>query len=94
MINAVYKIRKMKDRLDIRLEMSWAVCTWAIFDLFQYLFYLFTQMARCPPSSPFLAGLVNYAPMFSYITIIARDFTVHCVMVYFIVRVNRRESKI
>ena len=35
-----------------------------------------------------------YAPLCSYIVIILRDFIVHCVMVYFIVRVNRRESSI
>lgn len=38
--------------------------------------------------------IVKFAPEFSYIVIILRDFTVHCVMVYFIVRVNRRESNI
>ena len=32
MINAVYKIRKMKDRLDIRMEMTWAVGLWSLFD--------------------------------------------------------------
>ena len=31
-IVAIYRIRKMKDRLDIRKEMTWAVGLWSIFD--------------------------------------------------------------
>lgn len=41
-IVAIYRIRKMKDRLDIRLEMTWAVALWSMFDFFQYVFYFFT----------------------------------------------------
>ena len=93
-IIAIYKIRKMKDRLDIRKEMTWAVALWSTFDFFQYVFYFFTQLGRCPPDSPTLRYIVKYAPEYSYITIILRDFVVHCVMVYFIVKVNRRELNI
>lgn len=32
-ICAIYSIRKMKDRLDIRLEMTWVVALWSFFDL-------------------------------------------------------------
>lgn len=41
-IVAIYRIRKMKDRLDIRLEMTWVVTLWSLFDFFQYIFYFFT----------------------------------------------------
>jgi len=41
-ICAVYKIRRMNDKLDIRREMTWAVATWSFFDFFQYLFYYFS----------------------------------------------------
>ena len=41
-IIAIYKIRKMKDRLDIRREMTWAVALWSLFDFFQYFFYFIT----------------------------------------------------
>ena len=41
-IVAIYRIRKMKDRLDIRLEMTWVVALWSMFDFFQYVFYFFT----------------------------------------------------
>jgi len=41
-ICAVWKIRRMNDRLDIRREMTWAVAVWSFFDFFQYLFYFFT----------------------------------------------------
>ena len=41
-----------------------------------------------------MRDIVKFAPEYSYIVIILRDFTVHCVMVYFIVRVNKRESNI
>ena len=41
-IMAIYRIRKMKDRLDIRLEMTWVVFLWSFFDFFQYVFYFFT----------------------------------------------------
>ena len=84
----------MRDRLDIRKELSWAVAIWSFFDFFQYIFYYFTQLANCPPASPTLYFLTEYAPLFSYVIIIMRDFATHCVMVYFIVRVNRRESNI
>ena len=93
-IVAIYRIRKMKDRLDIRLEMTWVVGLWSFFDFFQYIFYFFTQQAKCPPSSPVFRWIIEYAPEFSYIVIILRDFTVHIVMVYFIIRVNKRESNI
>ena len=33
-IVAIYRIRKMKDRLDIRLEMTWVVGLWSFFDFF------------------------------------------------------------
>lgn len=91
---AVFKIRKMKDRLDIRREMTWAVAVWSFFDFFQYVFYFFTQMAACPPAHPAMRTLIRYSSEASYIVIIIRDFCVHCVMVYFIVSVNRRESNI
>lgn len=91
---AVFKIRKMKDRLEIRKEMTWAVALWSFFDFFQYVFYLLTQIAACPPADDRYRRLITYAPMASYIVIITRDFCVHCVMVYFIVSVNRRESNI
>ena len=90
-IHAIYKIRKMKDRLDIRLEMTWAVALWSFFDFFQYVFYFFTQLDGCGSNSTVLNNLIKYAPEFSYITIILRDFAVHCVMIYFIIRVNKRE---
>ena len=41
-IVAIYRIRKMKDRLDIRKEMTWAVALWSLFDFLQYVFYFFT----------------------------------------------------
>ena len=41
-IIAIYRIRKMRDRLDIRLEMTWAVGIWSGFDALQYVFYFFT----------------------------------------------------
>ena len=46
-ISAVYRIRKMKDRLDIRKEMTWVVALWSFFDFFQYVFYFFTQLSSC-----------------------------------------------
>lgn len=33
-IHAIYKVRKMKDRLDIRMELTWAVALWSFFDFF------------------------------------------------------------
>ena len=50
-IVAIYKIRKMNDRLEIRKEMTWCVALWSLFDFFQYVFYFFTQMALCPPKA-------------------------------------------
>ena len=50
-ILAIYKIRKMNDRLEIRKEMTWCVAMWSLFDFFQYVFYFFTQMALCPPKA-------------------------------------------
>ena len=38
-IHAIYRIRKMTDKLDIRLELTWMVAIWSFFDLFQYIFY-------------------------------------------------------
>ena len=38
-ILAIYQIRKMKDKLDIRRELTWAVGIWSFFDFFQYVFY-------------------------------------------------------
>jgi len=38
-ILAIFRIRKMKDRLDIRREMIWAVGLWSSFDFLQYIFY-------------------------------------------------------
>jgi len=93
-IHAIYRVRKMKDRLDIRKELTWAVALWSFFDFFQYVFYFLTQMATCPPASPLLRHLIIYAPLYSYVVIITRDFLVHCVMVFFIIRVNKRESNI
>lgn len=51
-------------------------------------------MATCPPQNAVLRHLIVYAPLYSYIVIITRDFLVHCVMVFFIIRVNKRESNI
>ncbi len=93
-IVAIFKIRKMRDRLDIRKELTWAVALWSFFDFFQYVFYFLTQMSTCPPKSEFLQHLIIYAPLYSYVVIIVRDFLVHCVMVFFIIRVNKRESNI
>ena len=91
---AVFKIRKMNDRLDIRKEMFLVVTCWSFFDFLQYGFYFLTQLAVCPPDSSVLVTVVKYAPEMSYIVIILRDFVVHCVMVYFIFSVMRRESNI
>ena len=51
-------------------------------------------MATCPPDSLLLQTLVKYSPLASYVVIITRDFVVHCAMVFFIVRVNKREMNI
>ena len=51
-IVAIYKIRKMRDRLDIRKEMTWAVVLWSVFDFLQYVFYFITQLQRCPAEYP------------------------------------------
>ena len=74
--------------------MTWAVVLWSFFDFLQYLFYFITQINGCPHSSQIVRDLIKYAPLASYITIMCRDFVVHCVMVYFIWRVNKRETNI
>ena len=51
-------------------------------------------MASCPHQNDVLDFLVKYSNLFSYIIIITRDLMTTCVMVYFIVKVNRRESNI
>ena len=47
-IKAVYSIRHMKDRLNIRLEMTYIVLFWFLFDTVQYFFYEINQFALCP----------------------------------------------
>lgn len=84
----------MKDKLDIKDELFWVVATWSFFDFFQYVFYFLTQLSSCSHSDSTLGYLISHAPLFSYVTIITRDFATHLVMVYFIVKVNRRESNI
>lgn len=91
---AIYRIRKMRDRLDIRLEMTLAVAIWSVFDFLQYIVYFFSQMQSCALESPVLKGIIEYSGLASYMIIISRDFVTHCVMVYFVIRVNRRESNI
>ena len=93
-ICAVYKIRRMNDKLDIRREMTWAVATWSFFDFFQYLFYYFSQLSSCQFDNTVLVYLVEHASEFSYCVIMIRDLSVTCVIVYFIIQVNKRESSI
>ena len=38
-IRAIFRIRKMNDKLFIRQELSWVVGIWSFFDFFQYIFY-------------------------------------------------------
>ena len=49
-IRAVYRIRHMKDRLDIRIEMTYVVILWFAFDTLQYFFFELNQLALCPES--------------------------------------------
>ena len=93
-ICAVYKIRRMNDKLDIRREMTWAVATWSFFDFFQYLFYYFSQLSSCQFDNTVLVFLVKQASEFRYYVIMIRDLSVTCVIVYFIIKVNKRESSI
>ena len=93
-IYAIFRIRKMKDKLDIRRELMWAVGIWSSFDFLQYTFYYLSQYADCDQNSPTKAWLAEHSSLFSYIVIILRDFVTHCSMVYFIFSVNRREDNI
>ena len=93
-ILAIFKIRKMKDKLDIRRELVWAVGIWSAFDFLQYTFYFLSQYTDCDHNSRAKEFLASYSSMFSYIVIIMRDFVTHCCMVYFIYAVNRREDNI
>lgn len=39
-IMSVFHVRHIKDRLDIRKEMTLMVVTWALFSMLQYFWYL------------------------------------------------------
>ena len=93
-IIAIFRIRKMKDKLEIRRELMWAVGIWSGFDFLQYTFYYLSQYSGCDQESATKAWLAKYSSLFSYIVIILRDFVTHCCMVYFIFVVNRREDDI
>ena len=87
-IQAVYRIRHMKDRLDIRTEMIYVVVLWFAFDTFQYFFFELNQLALCPESYSNIAGLIGTGQLGSYISIILRDLSVMLVTAYFLVSVN------
>ena len=46
-ILAINGIRKMKDKLEIRRELMWAVGIWSGFDFLQYTFYYLSQYSGC-----------------------------------------------
>lgn len=51
-------------------------------------------MNECEDHGKFVKYIIKYSSLASYVVIMLRDFIVHCVMIYFIMRVNKRESNI
>ena len=89
---AVWRIRHIKDRLDVKIEMTYIVAIWSIFSLLQYVGYFVDQVSDCETDVDYRAKLAYIAALWTYGIIVLRDFSVLTVTIYFLVKVNRREN--
>ena len=95
----VYHVRHIRDRLEIRKEMTYIVVFWSFFCLLQYLWYLLGQTADDGCGNDFTAvGFMLKLELdlnqLTYYTIICRDLAVLAITVIFLVRVGRRENSL
>lgn len=90
----VYKVRHIRDRLDIRKEMTTIIIVWAVFCLLQYLWYIIDQTDACHSSLTSDRSLQQVAYDMTYVTLIIRDSSVLLITIYFIVKVNNKEETV
>jgi len=99
-IRNVYHVRHIRDRLEIRLEMTLIVVAWSFFCLCQYFWYLLEQIAtdNCDQgrieSSNFMKKVTPINKKLTYCTIICRDLLVLIITVVFLIRVGLRENSL
>ena len=93
---SVWNIRHIHDRLDIKQEMTYIVLAWTVFSMLQYVAYFGEQLNECSnlfniqPSQL----MVYLAQLWTYITIVLRDFIILLITIYFLIVVNKRENDI
>lgn len=99
-VRSVYHVRHIKDRLEIRKEMTYIVVLWSVFCLLQYCWYLIGQAGSegCAfgdlTNVGFLIELDYLSRILTYYTILFRDLTVLLITVVFLIFVGRRENSL
>ena len=99
-VRSVFHVRHIKDRLEIRKEMTYIVVLWSIFCLLQYCWYLIEQAGTegCAfgqlTNVGFLIELDQISNILTYYTILLRDLTVLGITVIFLILVGRRENSL
>ena len=99
-VRSVFNVRHIKDRLEIRKEMTYIVVLWSIFCLLQYCWYLIEQAGSegCSfgqlTNVGFLIKLDQISTVLTYYTILFRDLTVLAITVIFLIIVGRRENSL